>query len=265
MPRLRAAIAAEIERARAEGRAALIVEMRRAAELRAQAVREAHSGSLSGLEDAARLELEAAGLASYGDSPETTAREAHLFAVKCVKRAVAAEARLREIEAQLAEVTAQRDAARARVAEFEVIAEVIRKHDGGRLVDECKRFFESLSSRDDLLGALETLLPKHAAPEGQHVEQPELWLVMIQHGSKPGTHHKLAIGPWPSTSRRDVAEAAWKFDPQTIEVQRVEARPVDADEYVEPRLTTAERRAMERRRWLLRGPAVLSFPEDIRR
>ena len=100
---LRAAIAKAIadaeERGRAQGRADLDAELRRAVELRAQAVREAHSGALAGLEEAARLELEAAGLASYGDSPETTAREAHIFAVRCVKRAVAAEARLREIEA----------------------------------------------------------------------------------------------------------------------------------------------------------------------
>lgn len=72
----------------------------------------------------------------------------------------------------------------------------------------------------------------------------ELWLVVKQ--SNGVRAHVLAVGPWPSTSRRAIAEAAWQRDSRTISVARSLGRPV-ADEYIAPRLTKSERAQLARR------------------
>lgn len=58
----------------------------------------------------------------------------------------------------------------------------------------------------------------------------------------------LAIGPWPSKARRAIAAASWHREPRTRSVRTSAGRPRGADQYITPRLTKAERNALERRR-----------------
>jgi hypothetical protein len=80
-----------------------------AAELRRRAVDEAWSGALSGLEEAERLDLEAAAVLARTDvpaaveTPDEVIKRAQLGAIKVLRRARSAEARLRKIDAETVE------------------------------------------------------------------------------------------------------------------------------------------------------------------
>lgn len=75
----------------------------------------------------------------------------------------------------------------------------------------------------------------------------DLWLV-VDRWVGFSSASRVAIGPWPSKARRAIAATAWLRDGRTVAVRMVFGRPRGAGEYLTPRLTKAERNALERRR-----------------
>lgn len=79
----------------------------------------------------------------------------------------------------------------------------------------------------------------------------DLWLVVTQWPAAAvdtGDVRTVAIGPWPSKARRAIAATAWNHTPSVRSVRTFAGRPRSADEYIAPKLTKAERNALERRR-----------------
>lgn len=79
----------------------------------------------------------------------------------------------------------------------------------------------------------------------------DLWLLVSQWPAgavDTSDVRTIAVGPWPSKARRAIAVTGWHRTPSVRSVRTFAGRPRGADEYITPRLSKAERNALERRR-----------------